>query len=193
MFQLFINEDRKETNHFTVKNQSGKILYLIEGYWGKKGDTVNLFNIKGQLILQARQVNISPFFHFSLFHKGNKIGSFRKHPGFFGLRDAFFTLQPKDWITKGNFEKMHFTTYENEKEIIKTNKLLKNANYLYSLKVKREKDKAFASLISILLDHYSRKKKTEVQFNKNLQKDYNLGFTNYQMNAKDSKKESSSS
>lgn len=184
MIQLFVDEDRNKSHRFTVRDDSGNILYLIEGYWGKKDDIVNLFSLNGNLLLQAKQVNMSPFFKFDLIHEQEKVGSFRKHPGFFGLRDAFFTIQPKDWIIKGDFEILNFTTFKNGQEIIKTSKLLKEANYLYSLKVKREEDLVLASLLSILLDHYSRKKGNDIAYDKLSQKNYNLGFLNYKIQSK---------
>lgn len=184
MIQLFINEDKIESHRFTVQNRSGKILYLIEGYWGKKNDIVNLFNLQGHLLLQAKQVTISPFFKFDLLHKKEKIGSFRKHSGFFGFRDAYFTVQPKNWIIKGDFEKLNFTAFENNQKIITTNKLLKHANFLYSLKVKKEEDIALASLLAILLDHYSRTKEKEKKFNEISQENYKLGFMNYHIHSR---------
>ncbi len=93
MIQLFIDEDKKEKHHFTVRDNRGQIIYLIRGYWGKKGDRVDLLTLHGTLLLQARQVSFSPFFKFDLVANNELVGSFRKHPGLFGLRDAFFTVQ----------------------------------------------------------------------------------------------------
>ncbi|MDN6195558.1 MAG: hypothetical protein L0I93_03590, partial [Atopostipes suicloacalis] len=104
MFQFFINEDKIENYHFSVLDDSRKIQYLIVGYWGKKGDKIDLMSPKGTLLLQAKQGNFSPFFQFDLIHQHKKIGSIQKHPGFFGLRDAFFTIQPENWVVRGNFE-----------------------------------------------------------------------------------------
>lgn len=184
MIQLFIKEDIKEKHRFTVYDHSGQVLYLIEGYWGRKGDIVNLFALNGNILLQAKQSNLSPFFKFDLVHKKEKIGTFRKHPGFFGFRDAFFTVQPKDWLIRGDFKNLNFTIFENEAEIVTIRKFLKQANYLYSLKVKREEDILITSLLSVLLDHYSRKKGTINQFEEISQNNYNLGFLNYKAQSK---------
>lgn len=176
MFNLLISENKVKNHHFIVKNHTGEILYLIKGDWGKKGDFVNLYDLQGELLLQAKQVNASFFLKFELIHQKKKIGSFQKHPGFFGLRDIFFTLQPQNWIIKGDFEKLDFIILENKSKISKVNKLLKKENFLYSLKVKRKADIPIVSLLSILLDHYSRKKQ---KYNKFSQKNYNPDFINY--------------
>lgn len=183
MIQLYIDEDQMENHHFSVKNQTGEIQYLIEGYWGKKGDRINLLSKKGKLLLQAKQTNISPFFNFDLLYNREKIGSIRKHPGFFGLRDAFFTVHPKDWIVRGDFEKVHFSIFKEEEEIAKINKLLKHANYRYSLKIKARKDGALISLLAILFDHYSRNKGREEKIEELFQKNYKFGFINYRMDS----------
>lgn len=182
MIQLFINEDKKEKYHFTVRDNRGQIIYLIRGYWGRKDDRVDLLSLHGSLLLQARQANFSPFFRFDLLKNSELVGSFRKHPGLFGLRDAFFTIQPNDWIIRGDFEKLEFTTFKKQRAIVKTNKL-KHANALYSLKVLHEKDIPLAALLSVLLDHYSRKKNEETIFNEYLQKNYNLGILNYEIHS----------
>lgn len=184
MIQLFINQDKKESHRFTVRDKQGQILFLIQGNWGREGDSVNLFSLDANLLLQAKQVNMSPFFKFDLFHKQKKLGAFRKHPGFFGLRDAFFTVQPYDWIIRGDFEKLDFTAFEKEQEIFKVSKLLKYGNALYSLKVKREEDIQLASLLSILLDHYSRKKQGDRAYQEVNEGQYNLGFLNYRIHSK---------
>lgn len=181
MIQLFINEDKKKGNRFTVRDSRGQIVYLIQGDWGREGDFIELLSLNAHLLLQAKQVNMSPFFKFDLFHKQNKLGSFRKHPGFFGLRDAFFTVQPYDWMIRGDFDKLDFIAYEKKVEIFKISKLLKHGNALYSIKVKREEDIQLASLLSILLDHYSRRKQKERDSLEINQDHYNLGFLNYKI------------
>lgn len=179
MVKLFVKENNGENSRLTIHNNRGEILYLIEGYWGKKDDVINLFNLNRQLLLQAKQTNFSPFFKFDLIQKREIVGSIRKHPGFFGIRDAFFTVQPNDWIIKGDFEKQDFIIFENEQKIVSYKKLSPNANYLYSILVKRDQDILLASLLVILLDHYSRVKESEEISEETAEADFNLGFLNY--------------
>lgn len=179
MIRLFVKENKVDSHRLTVQDSNGQILYLIEDYWGRKDDIINLFNIQGDLILQAKQINLSPFFQFDLFQAQEKIGTIRKHPGFFGLRDAFFTIQPQSWLIKGDFENLYFEVFKEEKIILTVRKLLNNANYLYSLNIKKDEDLALASLITGLLDHYSRKKGTAEDYEELEQSEYNLGFLNY--------------
>lgn len=183
MIQLFINEDKKKQDHFTVRDSRGQIIYLIEGYWGRKDDRVNLLSLHGTSILQAKQANFSPFFKFDLLVNTKVIGSFRKHPGLFGLRDAFFSVQPNEWIIRGDFDQLFFTTFHQDKAIIKTSKL-RHANALYSLKVLDEEDIPLASLLAVLLDHHARKKQKDIIYSDFLEKNQNLGFLNYEIHSK---------
>lgn len=166
-------------NRVTVHDDRGQILYLIEGSWGRKNDMINLFGFQGELILQAKQVNLSPFFKFELFKSSKKIGTIRKHSGLLGLRDAFFTIQPQNWVVKGDFEKLYFEVFKEDEMIMVATRIMKEANYLFSLQVKKNEDYALASLLSVLLDHYSRKKETDKNFNELEQDNFNLGFLNY--------------
>lgn len=180
MIRLFIKENKRDDNRLIVRDDRGQILYLIEGSWGQKNDIINVYSLHGELILQAKQTKLSPFFKFNLFQSRKKIGTIRKHPGFFGLRDAFFTIHPQDWIVKGNFEKLHFTVYKKNKKIMDVTQIINNANYLFSLNVKKGENLALASLLTILLDHYSRKKEKNKSHNELEQNNLNLGFLHYE-------------
>lgn len=180
MIRLFIKENKGCRHRLTVQDESGQILFLIEGYWGRKNDIISLFSLHGDLILQAKQINLSPFFQFELCQANEKIGTIRKHPGFFGLRDAFFTIQPQNWLIKGDFEKLYFEVFKEEKKIMTATKMIGNANFLFSLNIKKGEDLVLASLITVLLDHYSRDKGTVDSYDELEQNGYNLGFLNYQ-------------
>lgn len=179
MIRLLVKENKMDKHRLTVRDDSGQILFLIEGRWGRKNDIINLFDIHGDLILQAKQINLSPFFQFELFQARNKIGTIRKHPGFFGLRDAFFTIQPQNWLIKGDFEELYFEVFKEEKMIMTATKMISNANFLFSLYIKQDEDFALASLVTVLLDHYSREKDAIDNFEELEQNGYNLGFLNY--------------
>lgn len=179
MIRLLVKENKMDKHRLTVRDDSGQILFLIEGRWGRKNDIINLFDIHGDLILQAKQINLSPFFQFELFQARKKIGTIRKHPGFFGLRDAFFTIQPQNWLIKGDFEELYFEVFKEEKMIMTATKMISNANFLFSLYIKQDEDFALASLVTVLLDHYSREKDAIDNFEELEQNGYNLGFLNY--------------
>lgn len=179
MIRLFIKENKKNNNHLTVQDDRHQILYLIEGSRGQKNDIINIFSLHGELILKAKQRNFSPFFKFDLFQYGEKTGTIYKHPGFFGLRDAFFTIDPQKWVIEADFEKLYFTVYREKIKIMEVKKIISNANYLFSVKVKKEENLALASLLTVLLDHYFRKKGKDKSYNKLEQNDLNLGFLHY--------------
>lgn len=180
MIRLFVKENKGEKHRLTVHDENGQILILIEGRWGRKNDSINLSNLHGDLILQAKQINFSPFFQFELLQAGEKVGTIRKHPGFFGLRDAFFTIQPQNWLIKGDFEKLDFQAFREDEKIWTVTKINSRGNYLFSLTIKKEEDSALAALVTVLLDHYSRDKDTVESYEELEQNGYNLGFLNYQ-------------
>lgn len=180
MIQLFIKETKGNEQLMTVRDSKGQIIYLIEGDWGRKDDAINLYKVNGTLLLQAKQTNFSPFFKFDLFQLNQKVGIIRKHPGLFGLRDAFFTVQPHNWVIHGDFDDLNFTTFKNDEVIMECTKFISSANYLYSLKVNNDYNLSLAALVTVLLDHYSRKKDTDTANQEASQHNFNLGFINYQ-------------
>lgn len=184
MIRLLIKENKESPNRFIVEDSQGDILYLINGSWGRKDDVILLFDFKGQLLLRVKQTNFSPFFNFELFQSKEKVGTIRKHPGFFGLRDAFFTVQPHNWVIRGDFEKLFFEGFKDEEKILIVTKAIKEANFLFSLKIKSHEDSALASLLTILLDHYAHSKENSETLDTAEQDAFDLGFLNYKSYSK---------
>lgn|SRR5699024_2137741 len=178
MRQLFIKENQRNNQRMTVRDTRGQILYLIEGRWGRKDDIITLRTLKGKEYLRAKQSKLSPLPVFEITAQSEKIGIIRKHPGLFGIRDSYFTLHPHKWIITGDFEDLYFTAYYNNDLIMECEKIQKNSCDYFELLVENDEDVPLCSLITVLLDHYSRKKKEEEQTEISSEDAYNLGFLN---------------
>lgn len=160
----------------SVRDSRGQIIYIIEGRWGRKKDKMSIYETDGTHLLSMVQVKSSPIPVFELREEKKQIGTLRKHPGLFGIRDSYFTLQPHKWVITGDFEDLYFTTHKQNELIMECEKELKKGLTIYTLSVKYDEDAALSALITTLFDHYSRKrvesKETENIFNDN----YELGF-----------------
>lgn len=179
MIQLFVKENKNEPHRMTVRDTRGQILYLIKGRWGRKDDSITLSELDGSLILQAKQVRMSPFPIFELFDHQDKIGIIRKHPGLFGLRDSFFTIHPQKWVIAGDFEELYFTAHQNNQLIMECEKILKDDREMFLLYVEKEEDIPLSSLLTVILDHYARKKDEEEYYQELRQGDLDLGFLSH--------------
>ncbi|HIZ71577.1 MAG TPA: hypothetical protein H9808_07440 [Candidatus Atopostipes pullistercoris] len=178
MRQLFIKQNQQNNQRLTVRDTRGQILYLIEGRWGRKDDIVSLQTIHGKECLQAKQVKLSPLPIFEVTAQNEDIGVIRKHPGLFGIRDSYFTLHPHHWVITGDFEELYFTAYNNNDLIMECEKIQRNSSDYFELIVEQDDDIQLCSLITVLLDHYARKKKEEEQADCPADDAYNLGFMN---------------
>ena len=178
MRQLFIKENQRNNQRLTVRDTRGQILYLIEGRWGRKDDIVSLQTIQGTECLQAKQVKLSPLPIFEITAQDENVGVIRKHPGLFGIRDSYFTLHPHRWVITGDFEELYFTAYKNNDLIMECEKIQKNSSDYFELVVEQDEDIQLCSLITVLLDHYARKKNEEEQADCPADDAYNLGFLN---------------
>lgn len=178
MMQLFIKENLKNDQRMTVRDNRGQIIYLIEGRWGRKNDIMSIYKVNGEHLSTLKQLNLSPIPVFDLYEDGEKTGSMRKHPGLFGIRDSYFTLNPHDWVITGDFEDLYFTVHHKKKLIMECEKDLKSGSTIYDLKIKNEEDAPLMALITTLFDHYSRKKDEEEITNEAPDEDYELGFFN---------------
>lgn len=179
MIKLFVKGNLSERHRITVRDQRGQILYLIEGHWGRKDDIINLYQLNGKLILQAKQIKLSPLPVFDLFAKGYKIGTIRKHPGLFGLRDSFFTIHPQKWVIAGDFEELYFTAHKENKLVMECEKIIKNGQEIFFLEVANRADIPLSSLLTVLLDHYARRSDEESHYKELSHGDFDFGFLSH--------------
>lgn len=178
MMQLFIKENQRNKHRMTVRDDRGQILYLIEGHWGRKDDIVTLQALDSEAYLSAKQSKLSPLPTFELTTQDEKIGIVRKHPGLFGIRDSYFTVHPHKWVITGDFEELYFTAYYENDLIMECEKIQKNSCNYFELIVENDEDVPLCSLITVLLDHYSRKKQEEERTEMSEEDVYDLGFFN---------------
>lgn len=178
MIQLFIYNKPTDKKHLTVRDTRGQILYLIEGSWGRKDDLLTLSTLQGELLLSAKQNKLSPLPNFDLTAQGEKVGTIRKHPGLFGIRDSFFTVHPQEWMVTGDFEELYFTIHQDNHLLGECEKLMTKGSDIFSLQLENEEDAPLGSLLTALLDHYSRKHTEDDEFEEFYQANYRLGFLN---------------
>lgn len=178
MIRLFIKENSDNNQQMTVRDERGQFLYFIEGRWGRINDIMSLYDTDGNHLLTLRQKKLSPIPTFDLCDANDDIGTLRKHPGLFGLRDSYFTVHPHDWVITGDFEELYFTAHHNNDLIMECDKNLTHGQNIYELTIEKEEDAPLCALISTLFDHYSRNKTEDEETEEAIEKDYNLGFFN---------------
>lgn len=178
MKQLFIKENQTNNQRMTVRDDRGQILYLIEGRWGRKDDMVTLQALNSDQFLRAKQNKLSPLPLFDLCTQDEKLGVIRKHPGLFGIRDSYFTVHPYEWVITGDFEELYFTAHHKNELIMECEKIHMNRCDYFEVLVENEEDVPLCALITVLLDHYSRKKQEEQQMDFVEERTHHLGFSN---------------
>lgn len=178
MTRLYIKNNYKNDVLKTVRDDRGQILFLIEGQWGRKDDLIALSTIEGTQVLSAKQNTLSPFPTFYFYTPEEKIGTLRKHPGLFGIRDAYFTLQPQSWLITGDFEELYFVIHQNNKLILECEKTITNDESLFTMDIEDEADIPMGAIVTVLLDHYTRSQNHEYIEGEELDSDFNWGFLN---------------
>lgn len=179
MIEIFVKGNVRNRQRMTVRDNRGQILYLLEGQWGRKDDIIDLYQLNGELVLQARQMKMSPLPVFDLYDHLAKIGTIRKHPGLFGLRDSFFTIHPQKWVVAGDFEDLYFTVHKDNHLVMECEKIIKNNCDIFFLEIENEEDIPLSSLLTVLLDHYARKNDEETYYEELSQGDFDFGFLSH--------------
>ena len=176
MMKLFIKENIKNNQRMSVRDSRGQIVYIIEGRWGRKKDKMSIYETNGTHILSMVQVKGSPIPVFELREEKKHIGTMRKHPGLFGIRDSYFTLHPHKWIITGDFEDLYFTTHKENELIMECEKDANHGLTVYEVDIKYEEDAPLSALITTLFDHYSRRRVDNKEPDNIFRDNYELGF-----------------
>lgn len=176
MIPLFIKQHNKNNQRMTVRDNRGQILYIIEGRWGRKNDIVSLYNLEGDLLISVKQTKQTPFPVFTIRAEQEEIGTMRKHPGLFGIRDSYFSLYPHEWMVTGDFEEAYYTVTKENELIMECEKDLYQQYAIYNLMVDKEENIPLCAIISTLFDPYSRIKGDQEDTDTLADSDYDLGF-----------------
>ena len=176
MIPLFIKQHNKNNQRITVRDNRGQILYIIERRWGRKNDIVSLYNLEGDLLISVKQTKQTPFPVFTIRAEQEEIGTMRKHPGLFGIRDSYFSLYPHEWMVTGDFEEAYYTVTKENELIMECEKDLYQQYAIYNLMVDKEENIPLCAIISTLFDPYSRIKGDQEDTDTLADSDYDLGF-----------------
>ena len=159
MVRLFMKQEFVSVqNRIIVKNESGDDIYLIVGKWGRLGDTLSLYDMSGNLLVEAKQTLLSVFPTFDLYIKGKKIGTLVKRPG---IRQPYYRIKKLDWRVTGNFLAQQYTIREKTKTIMEFTKTSSYTEDFYSLKISEKRDAPLCCVLAVIIDHYSFNRKKE--------------------------------
>lgn len=175
MVRLFIKEEYMSIqNRMLVKNEEGKDTYLIVGKWGRAGDSLSLYSMSGDRLVEAKQKKLSVFPKFDLLINGEKVCSVKKHPGLFGIKDPYFTVSKLHWLITGDFIAQRYTVRHHAKVIMELEKNCSFVGNLFSLNISNEEVAPLCCILAVIVDHYLPTKASAYEEFK--QKQYSLGF-----------------
>ena len=123
-----------------------------------------------------KQTKQTPFPVFTIRAEQEEIGTMRKHPGLFGIRDSYFSLYPHEWMVTGDFEEAYYTVTKENELIMECEKDLYQQYAIYNLMVDKEENIPLCAIISTLFDPYSRIKGDQEDTDTLADSDYDLGF-----------------
>lgn len=173
--RLFIKEEYMSIqNRMLVKDEEGKDTYLIVGKWGRAGDSLSIYTMGGDRLVEAKQQKLSIFPKFDLLIDGEKICSVKKHPGLFGIKNPYFTVSKFQWLITGDFIAQQYTVRKKSKVIMKLEKSCSFMGNLFSLTISNDEVAPLCCILAVIVDHYSPSK--ESVFEEFKQKQYSLGF-----------------
>lgn len=173
--RLFIKEEYMSIqNRMLVKNEEGRDTYLIVGKWGRVGDSLSIYTMDGDRLVEAKQQKLSIFPKFDLLIDGEKICSVKKHPGLLGIKNPYFTVSKLQWLITGDFLAQRYTVRNKSKVIMELEKNCSFMGNFFSLTISNDEVAPLCCILAVIVDHYSPNK--ESVFEEFKQKQYSLGF-----------------
>ena len=158
MVRLFMKEEFVSMqDRIIVKNEVGQPQYLIVGKWGRLGDTLSLYSMSGELILEAKQTLLSVFPTFDLLTNQEKVGTIVKKPG---IHHPYYRIKKLGWVVDGDFLEQEYSVKKKNTVIMEFEKTASFTGDFYSLNIIEEQHASICCLLAVIIDHYS--------FNKNL-------------------------
>lgn len=167
MVQLFIKEHiYSNTKRHIVKNENRRDLFFIEGNWGRKGSTIELYTLNGNRLIEVKQQTLSVFPKFKLIINGNSMGYIKKKPRLF--RPPYYDVTDFKWRASGNFRKQEYKVKRKRKLIMTVDKAVTSFGDFYTLDIVEPSHATLCCVLAVIIDHYSinkqsRKKRSEQQ------------------------------
>lgn len=161
MVRLFMKQEFVSMqDRIIVKNEKGNDAYLIVGKWGRVGDSLSLYNMSGDLLVEAKQTLLSVYPTFDLLVKGKKIGTLIKRPG---IKRPYYRIKKLGWMITGDFLAQKYTIREKMHTVMKFEKTSSFTGDFYSLSITEKRDAPLCCVLAVIIDHYSFDRKTNLR------------------------------
>jgi len=177
MIRLYIkNEYTTTQSRMLVKTESSQDVFLIVGKYGRINDTLSLYNLAGDRLVELKQKTLSVFPTFDLKINQEPFGKVKKYPGIFGIYKPRFKVTKLNWVVTGDFVKRNYTVRRNAKKIMEVSKHMSSFGEFHVLTIYEEEKAPLCSLLSVIIDHYSPKQDKSIE--KSLEEEYEIGNIN---------------
>ncbi|MGX7031380.1 LURP-one-related/scramblase family protein [Vagococcus zengguangii] len=154
MGHYYIQENMLVTKQpSVVKDESGKLCYLIVGKWGNQGDVLSLFSVHNERIAYVRQ-ETSQYKHankFTLYFQNEKIGTFHH---LVSLKKDYYFISQLNWLAMGDIPKFQYGIYQFKQPIMKMSKSYLARGNFYDLDISQDELAPVCICIASLLDYW---------------------------------------
>lgn len=151
MITLHIKQDFLKSNYrYVVKDNKGEDIFLIVGKRGRIGDTLTVFDMKGNVNSKARQTVLSILPSFNLYQYNEKVGTLSKRLHL--LKGRYYKVSNLNWKVVGDFKKKRFSVTHKNQPIMKFYKTMTTTADYYHLTMSEEERAGILCLIAIIVD-----------------------------------------
>ncbi len=171
----YINEHVLSANvRAVITDDQQRATFVLIGKWGRVGDAVKVYNLSGDVLASAIQIDYATPATFDLYIGDQKVGTL-KHV--VSLRRGFYAIRNLKWLATANFKRQEYSIHSFHGRVMKMTKRTTYQGDMYQIKVKDEELVPICICIGAVIDYWNRLTQKEISFNQPLIYDKQVPFS----------------
>lgn len=173
--KLYTRRDMFEVGtQLTFRDSDKKIIYFLSGHLGGHQGRIDLFDIQGKLLAEARQKSLGFFPKFIFLEDGHYAGSLRRY---YGINHDMLFVKKLNWFIFGNLFTFNYKVFKGRDCIMKIHEvtLPDGGNYL-EFEISHKEYEPLCLCIASILDYWAKVRNpshsNQTELNNNLNVNY---------------------
>ncbi|MBD5069426.1 MAG: hypothetical protein HDT50_04425 [Lactobacillus sp.] len=136
-----------------VKDDSGRLVYLMLGKWGIHPGVLSVYDVSGPLLAEIKQRSLGFFPKFDLYASKKHVGSLRRYQG---ISHEMLFVKGLNWFIVGNLMTFNYKVYHGRQCIMTISEVQLTAGTSLEFHIKNKDDEPLCLCIAAILDYWAR-------------------------------------
>ncbi|MCP0886330.1 hypothetical protein LB941_03135 [Ligilactobacillus sp. WILCCON 0076] len=137
----------------TIKDEQGKVVYLLTGRWGMHPAAMSVYDIDGVLLAEIKQRSLGLLPKFELFEQHKLVGSLRRY---YGVGHEMLFIQKLNWFILGNSLTFNYKIYHGRTCILSLHEVELSSGKFLELQITHQDDEPLCICVVAILDFWAK-------------------------------------